>query len=1045
MKRIKHILFILPALIAIFLIAPKAKAQDFNVQNNRGITNWAARTGPVKITNQISSTAGGTTSTVNIDANFCAENLFKFQTNNLFVGTFCDLGNIVAISAADFATNATCTIQKVAMNNYDSSITFRTRSQGTGATSLTGSNNFCVADHEGTPLFNGTTDPNIFGQGTAAGSATGTTTSNGLFQAAAVSQMTNDINPKPNASGQKESWIWNGYALVRNFATIAALVALMIFAFANILHLDINTYTIKKMIPNIIIAVVGAYLSIYAIYLLSRGIDFLYRLQFFSPYNTLHPFYNIMGGNFESVITNADSQQFGSLGLIFSIGGQFFGSGASASIISGILGVIFISIPAVIVFAFEYALALRPIAVGLLTICAPLAFAAYVFPVGQNIFKKWVTITIIALFYLPVVNMIFYIMNQLPVATGGASLIFILMVLVKSAVLVLLIRLPFTIETDIQKISLALGKTDFGASLGLGKATTNVKVKQQNNPVADRILASKAAKSLIAPVSGSTYRRDITQSKIGSDRRNNISELRQLVSRSSQPLINNLREVSEKAHKTNLARSGQLLVNSIADLSPQALHKIVNSSNRSIFSDKTLVNELKAKNGQILDDEGAATRSDAVKKIFKLSQMISANGRLTNPEAIKLISNKQMLGSLPQPTLKKAVEQGIIGKADLQANFKAPPEQVINYLAKLNPSGRPLDTKTIQTEIEKDYHDSKTGFTDLLTALSANQEASGINNNTARILETIKNSNQTEFDQNGMYYLGRLNEINTDSKKKLEVSLKQAGTPIQTAMAISQNPGLSYEQIISYVPKSSSTQTLSTIREIVGQRDTSQNLIGQISSSLKEDKVALGRNVAEKVSESLNKGNSRTFDDVKTQISSAIKNLEPGASPDTVKSSLATINNFASGSAMQVGAINQNDIDQAKEKGQAVLSTIDEMKMSGINEKAVAENPTAVAQSMQAKTAQVIDSVASGKSKPSQPAANALEKDQLPTDQLPANQTKSTISDQIAGMASGQNLTATTAKEGKSFDQQLGDIAQKTPEQGKSKTAVEPTTGAANG
>jgi len=1007
-------------LTALFAFAPRASAQSkFNDRDN--LKDWSTYQSPINLSESVlSSTYNNTAQAVNYQT-FCQENLFQFQKTNLFVGTFCDLGSIAAISAADFATNATCTIQKVAMNNYDHSIIFTSNANGSNTTS-----GYCVPSHGAntTTALAKTDSSNIFGKGDSAGTGQNNT---GLYAPGAKSQLSQDILPDPASP----TWIKSGYDIVRNFATIAAFIFLLIFAFANILHLDVNTYTIKKMIPNIIIAVVGAYLSIYAIFLVSRGVDFLYRLEFFSPYNSLHPFYSIMGGNFGSVVNYAQDQNLNALALIYQLGGQILGGSPTVSILSGILGVIFLSIPAIVVFAFEYVLALRPIVVGLLVIVSPLAFAAYVFPAGQNIFRKWVIFTAIALMYTPAVNLVLYVINLLPIPQDQ-PILFLLILLVKTAVLVLLMRMPFTIETDIQKISLALSKTSLGASLGLGKAgAQSIKIKQDNKPVSDRILESRAAKSLIAPTSGN-YRRDLTESKV--ETRTRQKTLTQIFNRPQGPVIKNLEEVSDKAHTNNLSRGANLLVNSIADLSPQALRKIVTSSNIKIFKDPPLIKELKVKNGQLLDDEGAVTRADAGKKVFRVAQLVE-QGKIGNPEAVKVLSQKQMLDVLPLEILKRSLEQGVINKEDIQANFKGDPEKAITRISEFN-RGRVLNTTEIRKEIEKDHSDSKTGFTDLLYALEANvnqrpaDKTIATNSNTLKTIEVLKD--QDTFDQNGLYYLSRLHEINDGSKSRLETSLKQAGTPAQTAIAISRNPALNYDQITSYVPESARPETLSIIRESIAERDISQSMTREISTSLKEDKVVLGSAVAEKIASALNQGKVRSFDDAKGQISTSLKNLSTNSNPEEVKSAVGQLNSFAPFAQIQTDtAPTADDVEKIKNKGEVVLSTIDEMKMAGIDEKALAEDPKKATEKYSAKVQQSISDVASGQIKPEEvldlSKAAAEAGDETTSAQMP--QTPSQVTETMG------KIISTDAKGGSSFEQKLTNIAANKPPAEKPKQA----------
>src|SRR5690606_19327567 len=139
---------------------------------------------------------------------------------------------------------------------------------------------------------------------------------------------------------------------------------------------------------------------------LSVGIDFLYRFEIFSPYNAMHPFYNLMNGANQMNVTQLNSQN--AIQLVFDIGSKALGNSTQQTLLAAGLGMFFLAIPAIVVFAFEYVIALRPIVIGLLTVISPIAFACYVMPQTQHLFKKWWTFLLIALFYAPAVNFVFY-------------------------------------------------------------------------------------------------------------------------------------------------------------------------------------------------------------------------------------------------------------------------------------------------------------------------------------------------------------------------------------------------------------------------------------------------------------------------------------------------------------------------------------------------------------------------------------------------------------------------------------------------------------
>ena len=1015
-SRYRSLKFFLIAIGITLAFAVPAKA-DFNVPagtgSGTGIKDWSAPSatgaGPVNIT---------TTGTTN--AEICKQ-MFSFQSDNVLQGTFCDLANIGAVSVADFATNVTCTIQNVAMPNYDSKITFAPPAS-TGASTAS----LCTATNAGGEPLNVSGTNDVFGKGDLIQDTTGGTVGhgNGIYDSNNRSELTDLIIPKTNAPS---SWAYKGYTIVRDVAVVLALILLLIFAFANIIHLDVNTYTVKKLVPNLVVALIGSYLVIFVIFLISRGIDFLYRFEVFSPYNALHPFYNIMNGAGNlgltaSTYTSSDS----AIKIVFSIGSSVLSTGAGQqSLLSAGLGMIFLAIPAVIVFAFEYVMALRPIAIGILTVISPIAFACYIMPQTQHLFKKWWTITLIALFYAPLVNFVFYVLNLISGSTTG-GLIFMLSILIKSAVIVMLIRLPFTIETDFKKLSLALQKSSLAANLGLSKgAAGELKVKQQSKSenVTDKILQTKAAQSIIAPVN-KNFNRDVTASKAQS--RQFASSFAQIINRTKQTTVRDLDTITESAHKANKSRPANILVSSISDLKPQTFRKILSSSDQSVFKQQNIVNELKLKNGQILDDQGAAIRADAARKVVRLAQVVEQN-RPQNPDAIRSLAQKGMLDVLPVEVLQLSLQQGIIGPNDIKSNFQNPDaayEKIANYRR-----NSVMNNAQVQEAIDQDHQDAQSGYTDINTVISENASrrlnsvnSGNINEATNKTIEQLRTQNQTYFDKNATYYIERLKETNNSSKVTIAKTLQGAGTPAQTAIALAQNPTLPFDQMKKYLPQNTSSEVLSVIKQNVDTRDISGGAMTQIAKALKEDKVILGKTVAEKVSESFKSGTSKNFDDVKRTLTESVKTLSSNPTPENAKQAMANINTFAPGSAIATatGAPSIDEMDKAKDKGQEVISTIEEMKTGGIKEQTIAQNPAQAAKEFEDHVSSQVSQVLSGATKDGKSFEQQLGSVATKKDGGAAS---SAIQESVANQV-GKVLSGAT-KDGKTFEQQIGEVTPK--------------------
>jgi hypothetical protein len=293
-----------------------------------------------------------------------------------------------------------------------------------------------------------------------------------------------------------------------------------------------------------------------------------------------------------------------------------------------------------------------------------------------------------------------------------------------------------------------------------------------------------------------------------------------------------------------------------------------------------------------------------------------------------------------------------------------------------------------------------------------------------------------------MYYLARLNEAKTQSKEKLANGLKQAGTPGQTAIALAQNPNLNIQQLSAYVPKTAPAQAIQMIRESVAERNTTQGMIDQVASSLKEDKVVMGKAIAEKVSESLNKGTVKSFDDVKRQVVDSLKGLSKNSNPQEVKSAATNLNSFTPVAQVQTAqGSTPADVQKIKEKGEAVLSTIDEMKMAQVDEKTLSQNPKQAVEKYSTHVQKTVNEAANGQAKvenalPNPGAAQINSQTPSAEEKLPDN--PSQVADTM------NKVLSSDAKDGTTFEQKLTDISKNQPADAKSNQA-KPQAGPVNG
>lgn len=831
----------------------------------------------------------------------CTE-LFKGDPNNIFREVFCSLINIVSLSIADFSTDLTCKIQETSYRaNYFASASFR----------LLPNSGKCETNANAITM-----PPSVLTANIRSGST------------------------------------MNTFKIVRGTVVVLALVFFIFLAFANILHINVNTYSIKRALPMMFVALAGGFIAIYIVYILSYTADFLLGLDMFSLEQTLHPMFNIFGGYlgnpfYEDITSGVTTGPANSVNLVFEVG-RILSSGTGPTFVSGIIGSILLIIPAVVVFAFEYVLAIRPFAVQILTILSPIAFASLILPQTQFLFRKWWSITLIAIFYAPVVNLVFYLLNLLPVS--GEPIVIMTLWAVKIVFIIFLIRLPFTFETDLKKITERIAKTGFGGSIGLDRLAKpkaqNVKSdigefvgdKKLKGPQAQKIIVSN--KSLAAPTpTGKTTRPPL-------------------------PMMTNIKDILKEAHSANLKRTPDLMVNSASDIPSETFKAITQNSDLKVWRDRNIVSQLKNQNGQILNDAGAALRADSSRKLIRLAEVVD-NERLTNPDAVKFLSQKQALDQLPLYILKKALDENVINSSDIQNTFGTNSVEVMNRLNRMSATGSSaINSSNLPKIADYDQKDFASGYKDLNTAMNEVLSNPNIKDTgaglTKSIVTQIKNLDKGAIDQNGLYYLERLGQTTRQSQQNIVKTLQGEGISNQIATAIAQNPGANtsnLDQLLS--GKQVPDNTKQALAKSFMSRDLSTSLSSQIASSLSEEKTLIQKSISGKIAENIGKGTD--LKTIKTDVATALGKISSPASPEQAQKSVDKVNQYYPGAQVKVGQeLSGDDLAKAKEHGASILETIENMAKGGVDENTIKNNLPAVEKRVEGQVKDTIRKVASG-------------------------------------------------------------------------------------
>lgn len=214
---------------------------------------------------------------------------------------------------------------------------------------------------------------------------------------------TNGATP---TQGQVLQSIWS---VVVRIANILLVIAFMVVIFSQATSIGLSAYGIKKMLPRIIAAAILINLSFF---ICAIAVDIT----------------NIAGASIQGIIQSAIGLLPNSDATVIAAESwniQFVLLTGTLVAASAVTGAIFYIFPFLLTAALTLLtafilLAARQIVITLLIIVAPLAFAAFVLPNTESLFKKWQKLFTVLLLMYPLIMTIFYgsnFMSQLILAT----------------------------------------------------------------------------------------------------------------------------------------------------------------------------------------------------------------------------------------------------------------------------------------------------------------------------------------------------------------------------------------------------------------------------------------------------------------------------------------------------------------------------------------------------------------------------------------------------------------------------------------------------
>lgn len=199
---------------------------------------------------------------------------------------------------------------------------------------------------------------------------------------------------------EESGFVYQAWRVTRSVINILLIIALFVISFSNITRINIDTYTIKKALPNLIIGIILANASLYIIRFMS---DITTVVTYF--------FVNQVGSTTFADFVGDTAELFGK-NAILTIG---WGLGPLAFL----LILIFALITIIGLLWLSFLLYFRLVSIYLLTILSPLAFVSYGIPGFDKYFKQWWQQFTKWLFIVPAMSAVFWLMLVIGNAGGN--------------------------------------------------------------------------------------------------------------------------------------------------------------------------------------------------------------------------------------------------------------------------------------------------------------------------------------------------------------------------------------------------------------------------------------------------------------------------------------------------------------------------------------------------------------------------------------------------------------------------------------------------
>lgn len=216
--------------------------------------------------------------------------------------------------------------------------------------------------------------------------------------------LTGFLEVRPIQTGQNNA-LFRAWSYMRSFANVAFVIAFLIIIYSQITNMGISNYSVKKMLPRLIIAAILVNLSYLICALLVDVSNIL-------GYSIQDVFNSIREGLVGDEGNTWELTSWRSITSFILTGGVATAGIATFIIANSWAGALFLLLPALVSCIIAALIALvilvgRQALITILVIISPLAFVAYLLPNTEKLFEKWKSAFMTMLILFPAFSIVF--------------------------------------------------------------------------------------------------------------------------------------------------------------------------------------------------------------------------------------------------------------------------------------------------------------------------------------------------------------------------------------------------------------------------------------------------------------------------------------------------------------------------------------------------------------------------------------------------------------------------------------------------------------